>query len=396
VIEDFSNPPILRRDHYFLGAPSVSLTAPSGASSVMTGTTLNGAPRLLAQSQAAGSGCAASTSSQAYDAGGHLASTDDFNGVRTCFANDPGRGLETTRVEGLPAGTPCTLTAAGSTLPAGSRKVSTQWHPSWPLKTRVAEPGRVTTFVYNGQPDPYAEGALASCAPSTALLPDGRPIAVLCRQVEQATTDANGPAGFAATAQAQVALRDQRWTYNASGQVLTHDGPRNDVADITQYDYYGVTSFSAAGSTAVGQNLGDLMRVTNPAGHVTRFTLYDRAGRLLQSVDPNGVVTDRTYDARGRILSSSVGGQTTLYAWWPTGLIQRITSPDGSWTFHEHDPARRLLRVSDNLGNSVSYTLDAMGQRTAETVTDPSGSLRRQVARTLDALGRVEQVTGRE
>ena len=35
-----------------------------------------------------------------------------------------------------------------------------------------------------------------------APLPDGKPIAVLCRQVEQATTDTNGSAGFSATAQA--------------------------------------------------------------------------------------------------------------------------------------------------------------------------------------------------
>ena len=396
VTEDFSSPPVLWRDHTFVGAASLTLTSPTGAISVMSGSTLNGAPKLTGQSQPAGSGCAAATSSQAYDSNGNRSSTDDFNGVRTCFAHDPSRNLETARVEGLAAGTPCTLTATGVALPAGSRKVSTQWHPHWPLKTRVAEPGRITTSVFNGQPDPYAGGAAASCAPANALLPDGKPIAVLCRQVEQATTDGDGSAGFAAPAQPNVALREQRWTYNARGQVLTHDGPRSDIADITSYEYYGDTTFSGTGSAPAGHTQGDLMRVTNPAGHVTQHTLYDRAGRLRQSVDPNGVVTDLAYDARGRVISSSVGGQSTQYAWWPTGLIQQVSSPDGSWTFYEHDAARRLWRVSDHLGRSVTYTLDATGQRTAETVTDPDGSLRRQVARTIDALGRIEQITGRE
>jgi hypothetical protein len=39
---------------------------------------------------------------------------------------------------------------------------------------------------------------IASCAPADALLPDGKPIAVLCKRVEQSTTDASGAAGLSA------------------------------------------------------------------------------------------------------------------------------------------------------------------------------------------------------
>lgn len=367
-----------------------------GATRTMQFVEVRGALRLAGQSQPAGSGCAASTQSQTYDANGNIASTDDFAGNRVCRSHDLGRNLETVRVEGLAGGTACTSVAAGAALPAGSRKTSTQWHPDWSLQTRVAEPGRVTTYVYNGQPDPYAGGAAASCAPADARLPDGKPIAVLCRQLEQATTDGDGAAGFAAVAQAGVPVREQRWTYNAHGQVLTHDGPRSDVNDLTVYEYHSDTAFTGSDPAAVGHTRGDLLRVTNAAGHVTQYTLYNKAGQLLQSIDPNGVVSTFGYDLRGRLTSHSVGAQTTTYAWWPTGLIQRVTAPDGSWTFYEHDAAHRLWRVSDNLGNRITYTLDNAGNRTAEAVSDPSGVLRRHLARGIDALGRVEQLTGRE
>lgn len=352
-----------------------------------------GVLKLSSQSQPAGSGCSASTQAQTYDPNGNVASKDDFNGNRVCYVHDLARNLEAVRLEGLPAGASCALTADNGALPTGTRKTSTRWHPDWSLRTRVAEPGRITTSVYNGQPDPFANNAAASCAPPSAVLPDGKPIAVLCRQVEQATTDSDGAQGFAATVQAGVPARTQSWTYNAFGQKLTETDA---LGRTTQYVYYADTSFNGTGPAAVGHTLGDMAQVVNPAGHVTQFPLYNRAGQTLQELDPNGVLTASTYDARGRLTSRTVSGLSTTYARWPTGLMQRITKPDGSWTFYEHDDAHRLWRITDNLGNTVAYTLDAMGNRTAEQVQDPSGVLRRSLARGMDALGRVEYLTGRE
>ena len=111
---------------------------------------------------------------------------------------------------------------------------------------------------------------------------------------------------------------------------------------------------------------------------------------------PNGVVTQTTHDLRQRLTSTSVAGQVISYSYWPTGLLKRVTQPDQSWMHHDYDDAHRLIRVSDNLGNSITYTLDNMGNRTAEEVRDPSNSLRRVLTRSIDALGRVQQITGRE
>ena len=377
------------------GGSYTYVTSPLNAEYLTYFTTVDGVMAVSSRNQPAGSGCSASSSALAYDTIGNVTSAIDFGNTRSCYAYDTNRNLETARVEGLSSSASCSsYTPANASLAAGSRKTSTTWHPDWRLATAVAEPGRITTSVYNGQPDPFAGGAQASCAPASALLPDGKPIAVLCRQVEQATTDANGSLGFSATLDSTVANREQKWTYNQWGQVLSHDGPRTDVADITTYSYYSDTSFTGVGAAAVGHTIGDLQSVTNAAGKVTQYTKYDKHGQLLESVDPNGVVSTNSYDLRQRLLSTSVGGQTTSYTYDLAGQLKRVTRPDASWIGFDYDPAHRQTAVYDNLGNRIEYTLDNAGNRTAESVKDTSGALRRQLARSIDALGRVQQVTG--
>ncbi|MEO8153887.1 MAG: RHS repeat protein [Rhizobacter sp.] len=369
------------------GSGPVSITYPSGQTYVSTYSVVGEFSRLTTHSQPAGSGCLPSASALAYDANGNVAVKDDFNGTRSCYANDLSRNLETTRVEGLSQTTDCsTVTSNNAVLPANSRKVSTNWHPDWRLSTRTAEPGRITTSVYNGQADPFNGNAIASCAPSTALLPDGKPIAVLCKQVEQATTDSNGAQGFSAALQSGVASRTQSWTYNQWGQVLTAKGPRTDVNDTTSYAYYA--------DTTTDHTLGDLQSVTNAAGKVTSYTQYNKHGQVLQSQDPNGVVTVNTYDLRQRLLSSTIAGQTTSYSYDAVGQLKKVTLPDQSWMGYDYDDAHRQVAVYDNQGNRSEYVLDNAGNKTAENIKDPSGNLKRQLSRSIDALGRVQQTTG--
>ena len=365
----------------------IVVTDPLGTSHQMTIQQSMGVMYSTGSSQPAGSGCAASSSTLAYDANGNVASKDDFNGVRSCYANDLGRNLELTRVEGLSNTAVCSaVIGSGAALPSGSRKTSTSWHPDWRLTVKVAEPGKLTTRVYNGQPDPSAGGAVASCAPATALLPDGKPIAVLCKQIEQATSDISGAAGFGAALQAGVPARIWRWTYNGSGQMLTATDARNHT---TTYSYYVSTTPGTA-------TMGDLQSVTNAQGQLTQYTRYDPHGNLLQSIDPNGVVTSSTYDLRQRLTSVDVGGQLTSYSYDPVGQLTRVTQADGSAADFVYDPAHRLTAVTDSLGNRVSYTLDNMGNRVAEQVKDAGGNLSRQLSRVFDALNRKQQTVGVE
>lgn len=373
------------------GGLQTVVTDPLGTQRTMTYANVLGVTKLVSETQPAGSGSAEASRSMVYDANGNEASSVDFNGHRVCKVHDPVRNLETARIEGLAGTQVCTsVISAGASLPAGSRKTSTQWHPDWPLQVRVAEPGRMTTSVYNGQPDPFNGGATASCAPSTANLPNGKPVVVLCRRVEQATNDVDGSQGLAATLKSGVAARENKWTYNALGQVLAHDGPRTDVADITTYAYFMDTTSE--------HTRGDLQSVTNAAGHVTTYTIYDGEGRLKRSTAPGGAVTDIVYTPRGWIASVTVtaGGapQTTTYTREPDGRPTTVLMPDGTTLSYSYDTARRLTGITDGLGNTVTYTLDSAGNRVGEQARDPSGTLARNITRVYDTLGRTMSLTG--
>ena len=341
---------------------------------------------------------------------------DDFNGHRTCSAySAPGTSgvanLEITRVEGLTgktgvnaSATPTdcgTVTGASATLPTGSRKISTQWHPDWAIKTKQAEPKKLTTWVYNGQPDPFNGNQIASCtspsygATSVAPLPDGKPIVVLCKQVVQATLDATGAQGLSPTLDnldATAAWQSTTsHTYNQYGQVLTSVDANGRT---TNYAYYQSTAFTGTDPNAVGHYQGDLWKVSNAKGHVTQYTSYDKAGRVLTMVDPNQVTTTYSYWPRGWLKSVNQAGQLTSYDYWPTGLLKKVTSPDASTLNYTYDDAHRLTDVSDHLGNTVHYTLDNAGNRIGEDVKDTSTALTRNISRTFDALNRLQTVTG--
>jgi YD repeat-containing protein len=156
---------------------------------------------------------------------------------------------------------------------------------------------------------------------------------------------------------------------------------------------------AALDPNATGHTKGDLQSITNAAGHVTQFTLYDVAGRVRQMVDAKGVVTDTTYTPRGWVASTTVtppGGtaRTTSYTYDAVGQLTQAVMPDGSTLGYSYDAAHRLTGVTDAKGNAVSYTLDSMGNRVGEQLKDPQGNLQRSISRVYDALNRVQQITG--
>ena len=45
--------------------------------------------------------------------------------------------------------------------------------------------------------------------------------------------------------------------------------------------------------------------------------------------------------------------------------------------------------AADNAGNTITYTLDGLGNRIQEDTKDPSGVLKRKLSRTYDTLGQM-------
>ena len=103
------------------------------------------------------------------------------------------------------------------------------------------------------------------------------------------------------------------WTYNARGQKLTATAP-----DRT------TTTWTYCEDKTADHMVGDLQSETTSDGRVTRYLRYDRAGKLLESVDPNGVPTLLTYDLRQRLLSRDVAGRITRYTYDAAGQLKRL------------------------------------------------------------------------
>ena len=267
----------------------------------------------------------------------------DFNsGVTTYQRNDPyGRAdLETQRTEAKYA-------------PA-QRTITTTWHPTFRLPLTIVEPvdggSRVTTNTYDGQGN------------------------LIQRLVDAPKNDGTS----------QTTTRTRSWTYDAFGQVLSATDPNNNV---TRYTYYASTDPNPA-------RRGNVATITNPVGHITTVNAYDGSGRALSITDPNGVVTTLSYSSRGWLASRTVGAETTTYAYDAVGQLTRVTNPDGSYVDYSHDGAHRLKELTDGLGNKVSYALDAMGNRLAESVYDPVGTLARTRTQQFDALSRLSGLIG--
>jgi YD repeat-containing protein len=75
----------------------------------------------------------------------------------------------------------------------------------------------------------------------------------------------------------------------------------------------------------------------------------------------------------------------------PTGLLQKVTMPDGSYLSYSYDAAHRLTEVDDALGDRLVYTLDAAGNRQKDDRHDPSGALMRTHTQLYNALGQLWQ-----
>ena len=299
--------------------------------------------------------CGGSTKTTSYDAQGNVISRTDFKGNRTDYTYDLTRNLETKRVEGL--------TASGATT-ATTRTITTEWHPTLRLPKRIAEPSKITTYVYSGDNS-------VNCGATNAL----------CSKAGQETTDTNGSLGFNATTTG--AARTWSYTYNANGQVLTENGARTDIGDITTYTYYTDTTST--------HRVGDLATIINALGHVTTVNSYDTVGRPLTMTDPNGVVTTLTYTLKGKIQQLKRDTFTATYSYDNAGQLSKITLIDGRSYTYAYDAAHRLTSITSLTGEKLTYTLDTEGHKLSETLTDATGIVTNQYRQVFDALGQVSQ-----
>ena len=173
------------------------------------------------------------------------------------------------------------------------------------------------------------------------------------------------------------------------GKLKSVDGPRTDESDVTLFEYF---------DCATGGKCGQLKKITNPLGHVTRFLRYDLNGRSLKMRNANGVKTTRKYDTRGRLrwrretLPDGTRRVTKLF-YDNVGQLRRIVDPDGRAIVHTYDAAHDRKSTRDDLYNRIKFRYDLNGNLRKETTVDPATqSATRVLSRTFDVRNRVRSV----
>jgi RHS repeat-associated protein len=169
-----------------------------------------------------------------------------------------------------------------------------------------------------------------------------------------------------------------------SGEKKLVDGPRTDVSDVNTFVYYPIDA------TVPGAWRGRMAAARNAAGHVIHFQDYDTFGHATTVIDANGVVTRTTFDALGRLLTSTVAGvpgcstavdplcgtdltTTRVYASL-AGLLSSEQRPAGNLTTYVYDARGRLQTMTRGTASAalerIDYTYDpTTGKKATEVVS---------------------------
>ncbi|MHB8420968.1 MAG: RHS repeat-associated core domain-containing protein [Myxococcales bacterium] len=263
----------------------------------------------------------------------------------------------------------------------------------------VLQPGNTTATTFAHNPDGTIQSMIDATGAATAFGYDGA----------GHLTSLTDPAGHTRTMQVDARGQVTSMTDAAGNQTsfgYDAQGNRTSLTDPsgakTAFGYDGnnrlTTTADAQGhvATTAYDGNGNVTSRTDANGHTSAY-LYDEANRLIQTtdatgaitasgfcadigstpcqqVDPNGNVTQRSYDADGRPSTVTDGaGNIVTTAYTAGGKLSRVTDPMGNYTTYSYDPDGRLAS-GDEFGVGASYSYDARGNRSS--VYDGAGTTR--------------------
>ncbi|MDE7368038.1 MAG: PKD domain-containing protein, partial [Lachnospiraceae bacterium] len=195
------------------------------------------------------------------------------------------------------------------------------------------------------------------------------------------------------------------YTYDKLGRLTRSVDSMGSPVDITYDEVGNITGITDAGggtTTYDYDSMGNLIQETNPIHAVNRYTYnarnlleeavnaagekttytYDELGRITSrtddigtihytydknsnvlTVEENGAVIQRTYDALNRMTSyTDYAGRTIRYSYDEVGNLISLTYPGGEIVRYEYNPDGSLMAVTDGAGNRTEYAYDKNGQ----------------------------------
>ncbi|HZF07956.1 MAG TPA: carboxypeptidase regulatory-like domain-containing protein [Thermoanaerobaculia bacterium] len=159
-------------------------------------------------------------------------------------------------------------------------------------------------------------------------------------------------------------------TFDARHRHVSANGPRTDVADVVTTAYYD-------DADPVADRRGRVARRTDATGLVTTFDGYDVFGTARTVTDPNGVVTTRETDGRGRLIRSTAKAVP--------GDASESADYVSTYTYDGRD---RLLRTLLPRGNGMSYGYEDGTNHLIDTIRlDAAGNQVERRHLTLNTIG---------
>lgn len=293
-------------------------------------TTVNGVRKPVLVEREATANVLAASKSFSYDVNGFMESQTDWNGNSTDYVRDS-KGLVTLQTEAVGTGAE---RITGITYETNTRQ-----------RDVVSISGKTTDYDYD------ADGRILTETVTDTATSETR---ITTYTYHSNTTDGNGN--------------------TVLGKTATMDGARTDLSDVTSYTY---------------DSYNRLIKITNALGHETQTFTFDSADRPLTQLDENNVQTTLTYDTLGRLATSTKASAVTSYTYDAVGNVLTVTEPNGVVVINTYDDARRLTSVEDSLGNTITYTLDNAGNRTAEVYKDSGSTLRFTQSQVFDTVSRL-------
>ncbi|MCP4082732.1 MAG: RHS repeat protein, partial [Planctomycetaceae bacterium] len=167
----------------------------------------------------------------------------------------------------------------------------------------------------------------------------------------------------------------EAWAYDGNGNVSSFTSR---AGDVTDFEYDGANRVTRQVDPAIPQAGAD------PAmgARGEHLTFYDRAGRVTQTVDPEGAVVDFGYDTLSRLRTETAtvraaadqpaqtAVRTSTYTW--LGLPKTVTDPEGVVSTSSYNSHGETVSSTVGSLNPTSWLYDGAGR--ARKTTNPDGT----------------------
>ncbi|WP_319002968.1 RHS repeat-associated core domain-containing protein [Desulfurispirillum indicum] len=258
--------------------------------------------------------CPDAMAQTAYDERGRILSQTDWNGTVTEYARDNNDSVieERTKESAL-----------------GSQVAFTQYTWEYPSSSNAFPAKRLTSIKRFGasQNEPLDEMQLH-------YYPAAHAAKHRLQMVRRCNRNSFGVAGQ---------CRDITYSYTFHGNAMPAqmivDGSLPGTADQTRYQW---------------NNQGYLTSITNALGHVTTYADHNSLGLPGRITDPNGLVRNIAYDARGRIIRHEEALNTgqiraTIFEYGPFGVTKKTA--DGITEYTDYASNGTIDRIAHGTGS---------------------------------------------